>query len=754
MNVITWRKRIKPAWAMICLVFAVPLFLFQPYTALAVPQDPTPGGSLPGITKGYFFESEEVIVASNKYFQGGVRFTSVGAANLPGEDIELFKGPVIDGSKGACRWVMIYTDDGYQLSGTPVQNTGGGIAGDIADATCIQFASKEADRTAPFTVEVDESDKNESGEVPCAVQSGAFGWILCPFLRLGNAAVNFMLDNVIAPLLEFRPLDENQAGLKSVWEAMRNLANVFFVLIFLVIIFANTLSIHLDAYTVKKSLPKLAVAVILVQFSYLIAGFMVDVGNVLGQGIGGLIGEAVQSGGVSHGGNPPAIMSGLGLGLGLFIGLSAVPVIGIGTIMIFLLSTLIGVLGTVLVLVIRHLFLAIMIVISPLAFAAWVLPNTEDYFKFWLKNTIRTILMYPMIMILFSIAELLSVTAQNTSAPGPQALFTQILAGAFPMIAFFLVPATFSAAGAAMGKFTGMAIGKSGTFRQNLKNSQLARDAAQKRKDNLSQLAAGQGVGFAGRNFMGGSGKTAGFGKAVGTAVGRAAHLDPQGTRSLANFNRAVAHSGKSFEDAGINGNRRAMELITADETDFKAALNSGGVDGTLAKQVQRFRGDPSAFAAATVSFSKMGGDVDKIRQSVVSTLGNNPIADQVWRNVAAENRESRPDLMFTTLGGSVDRENLTAFAAGKNQGDHAKFADKAWAQILASPTHAQKISTNSLTAVLSGRGANVSDKAALPIIQELQRRADELQNYDPQGAQDIRKAIINRTGELPNFIP
>jgi len=63
------------------------------------------------------------------------------------------------------------------------------------------------------------------------------------------------------------------------WEAMRNIVYVFFVLIFLFIGIGIMFRLHIDprtVMTIQNSLPKIVVGLILVTLSYAIAGFLVD----------------------------------------------------------------------------------------------------------------------------------------------------------------------------------------------------------------------------------------------------------------------------------------------------------------------------------------------------------------------------------------------------------------------------------------------------------------------------------------------
>ncbi|TAH32898.1 hypothetical protein EYC58_01955 [Candidatus Saccharibacteria bacterium] len=53
------------------------------------------------------------------------------------------------------------------------------------------------------------------------------------------------------------------------------------------------------------------------------------------------------------------------------------------------------------VIMFRQVALVIMIILSPLAFAAWVLPNTESWFEKWRKFFIALLLMFPLIMAIF-----------------------------------------------------------------------------------------------------------------------------------------------------------------------------------------------------------------------------------------------------------------------------------------------------------------------------------------------------------------
>lgn len=64
-----------------------------------------------------------------------------------------------------------------------------------------------------------------------------------------------------------------------IWTAFRNITYLFFVLVFVVIGFAIMLRVHIDprtVMTIENQVPKIIIALLLVTFSFAIAGFLID----------------------------------------------------------------------------------------------------------------------------------------------------------------------------------------------------------------------------------------------------------------------------------------------------------------------------------------------------------------------------------------------------------------------------------------------------------------------------------------------
>ena len=298
---------------------------------------------------------------------------------------------------------------------------------------------------APATPPADTAANAAIADDACATATGVYSWMLCPALQLADKFLKSAYDNWIQPFLAISPLT-NEPDLIAVWKLFVQLADIFFVIAFLVLIFGT--SLNLNAYTIKKALPRLVIAVIAVQFSYFICGFIVDIGNVLGMGIEGLVQAALSS-------TPHAVVATrdvthpLAKGListatVVFAGAAAIWVLGVGLVLI-LLSLVLSIFSFIFTLVVRKLLIDILILLSPIAIVAWVLPNTEKLFKQWSTNFVKAVMIYPIVSLLIVGGYIL----QSAFSGSGQA--AQLMAVLAPMIAFFMMPMAFKWGGQAMG---------------------------------------------------------------------------------------------------------------------------------------------------------------------------------------------------------------------------------------------------------------------------------------------------------------
>lgn len=285
----------------------------------------------------------------------------------------------------------------------------------------------------------------------CAIDG--IGWIICPVMHFMSQIVDQSY-KVVASLLTTPAVSTNtNDALYKAWAIMRNFANVAFVIAFLLIIYSQISSVGITNYGIKKMLPRLIIAAILVNVSYWICAIAVDVSNILGSSLKGLLegagnqlyttGSTSQSG---AGGGWDALTVTLLAGAGgvaiLYIGLSAL--------LPLLLTALLAIVTVLLVLTLRQALIIILIVVSPLAFVAYLFPNTESLFKKWRSLFQTLLLMFPIIAVVFGGSALASTIITN-SAGGDFILAT--MAAGVTIIPLFITPIVMKAAGGVLNRF-------------------------------------------------------------------------------------------------------------------------------------------------------------------------------------------------------------------------------------------------------------------------------------------------------------
>lgn len=336
----------------------------------------------------------------------------------------------------------------------------------------------------------------------CTSSTASFAWLVCPLVTiLQKDVIEPIYTNIITPLLTTQPIAGN-APLQAVWRAFLNIADIFFVIAFMVIIFGSALSLDIDAYTVKKALPRLVMAAIFIQFSYFVCEVIVDAGNILGHGLLDLIFTALHNAKVDTGGGVGWNGAIGAVGTGVIVGGAAIAGAIAGfSLLILLVGVVVSIVTFLITLVMRQMLIYMLVVLAPIAFVAWILPNTEKYFKMWYQNFIKLVMMYPLIALLLGAGYIMQAAVGHGEANG----VAQLIAILAPTITFFMMPATFKMAGGVMGAAGGAIAKIGGRARKGavegtkgaLDNSaKLKQRRADKRTDWINKA---QGEGFGAR---------------------------------------------------------------------------------------------------------------------------------------------------------------------------------------------------------------------------------------------------------------
>ncbi|NCU37963.1 hypothetical protein EOL96_02800 [Candidatus Saccharibacteria bacterium] len=293
------------------------------------------------------------------------------------------------------------------------------------------------------------------------------GWILCPTVNFMASAMDHLY-GILSSFLEVNPVQTDPtSSLYRMWAIVRDIANICFVIAFVIIVYSQVTSIGISNYNVKRMLPRLVIAAILVNASFLISSLAVDVSNFLGHSIHTLFMNVFQSlnttaqykdmdllnwsnlaGAILSGGSAVA-------GLGLWANFVVLDV-GIKGSLALLIPILVGVLIAVLVALLvmaaRQALITVLIIVSPLAFVAFLLPNTEKYFNKWKDLFVTMLVMFPIFATIFGGAQLAGLAIiQNANS------LNLIILGMAVMVApVVITPMLIKFSGSLLGKIAGM----------------------------------------------------------------------------------------------------------------------------------------------------------------------------------------------------------------------------------------------------------------------------------------------------------
>jgi hypothetical protein len=188
------------------------------------------------------------------------------------------------------------------------------------------------------------------------------------------------------------------------------------VIAFFAIIFSQATSIGISNYGIKRLLPRLVLIAVFTNLSYFVCSFLVDVFNILGIGIMNLfaIVNGGQAGTVSVSDTTAAVSAGAIIAVITW----AIASGAIVEIFPILVTAFLAFLLMIIILVLRQAVIIFLVVLSPLAFVAGLLPGTQNWFRRWFDTFTALLIMYPLIMGLFAAANIASQILSAATAGG------------------------------------------------------------------------------------------------------------------------------------------------------------------------------------------------------------------------------------------------------------------------------------------------------------------------------------------------
>lgn len=405
---------------------------------------------------------------------------------------------------------------------------------------------------------------------------GGIGWIVCPTVNFIAKGMD-KIYSIISEFLVVKTVTANtNTSLYQLWMVIRDVANICFVIAILVIVYSQLTSVGISNYGIKKTLPRLVIAAILVNVSYWICAVAVDASNILGYAIHSLFVSIMDrfSVGANYTGSIPAweqvaaiALAGTGAAAaGVFVLANSVSG-AIFLLLPLLVSAICAALVALIVLATRQALITILIILSPLAFVAYVLPNTEKYFTKWREAFTTLLLLFPIFSVIFSGAQLAGM-AIIQSAGGN--LFTIILGLGVQVAPIVITPMLVKFSGSIIGRVAGMLNNPNKGVVDRTRN--WAQGAAAERKNKIladqNRLAKSRRFGALNNNPL------------------------TKGTKAINNRRKYVEGRRKAYEAAADNafsGSRRGqdVEAMNRDNTNEKQRIDNRFADSDRGRRLE-----------------------------------------------------------------------------------------------------------------------------------------------------------------------
>jgi len=249
------------------------------------------------------------------------------------------------------------------------------------------------------------------------------GWIASLFVIIAGAIMSLAIKAVIQ-IAQYNNFIR-ETTINEAWMIIRDLCNMFFILILLIIAFATILRI--ETYNVKRLLPKLLIMAILINFSKTICGLFIDFAQVIML----TFVNAFQDGG----GNFVHT-----LGVDKYLALAknkasweitetkalnlSSTVVGMIIAVLFLIIAAIVMIVLLAVLAMRIVMLWIYIILSPLAFLLSAFPAGQKYSSQWWSDFSKQVVVGPILAFFIWLALVTSSKINfNLGSEGQSACF-------------------------------------------------------------------------------------------------------------------------------------------------------------------------------------------------------------------------------------------------------------------------------------------------------------------------------------------
>lgn len=237
------------------------------------------------------------------------------------------------------------------------------------------------------------------------------------------------------------------SNLIPLWKGFRNLAYIFFVIIFLFIGLAIMFRVKIDpktVITIQNAIPKIVISLILVTFSYAIVGLLIDLIYVIlflssliftgfpgGPGNNTFVAQQKLTNlnfftvynwaaNIIYGQSPIALIFGIKTNNFTSTLVKLIPVIGpIDSLLTAILDIIVLflILRLFFSLVISYIMIIINTIFAPIILMMGAIPGSKSTFGGWIRNLLSNILIFPAVAIFFYLIQILVASNGPTWVP-------------------------------------------------------------------------------------------------------------------------------------------------------------------------------------------------------------------------------------------------------------------------------------------------------------------------------------------------
>ena len=369
---------------------------------------------------------------------------------------------------------LVYVNEDKNKKEVKVIYFPSGEISSLSSATYAVYSFTPPDtynQTDTSTISIDPPSENSTG-TSCDVQG--IGWFICPVSNWLADGIDFMY-SALQEFLKTKPLEttNQNSGIYLAWVIMRNISNVAFIVAFLVIIYSQLTSVGISNYGVKKMIPRLVIAAVLVNLSFTICAILLDLSNIAGYAFQDAF-MGIKNTISTVGENTSTWTWSEVISTALSNGALAIGAITFTTELLPMLvpaATLAGLtlLLILLIMAARQALIIILIIISPLAFVCYLLPGTEKWFKKWRDSFLTMLVFFPAFSVVFGGAQLAGILIiQNAS--GPNGAIMHVLGMLVQIIPLAITPLIMKFSGGVLGKFAGFVNDKNKGWYDRTKN--------------------------------------------------------------------------------------------------------------------------------------------------------------------------------------------------------------------------------------------------------------------------------------------